>query len=47
MKEWPLKGFLKERHRDFTFVLLLGAWIAYFLLTTEPPIYIGRECSTT
>jgi acetyl esterase/lipase len=43
MKNITLKGFLKKSGiAILLFVLLLGAWVAYFLLTTEPPITQGE-----
>lgn len=43
MKKITLKGFLKKSGvAIILFFLLIGAWIAYFLLTTEPPITQGE-----
>ncbi|MDP5138974.1 MAG: alpha/beta hydrolase, partial [Spirosomaceae bacterium] len=43
MKNITLQGFLKKSGvAILLFFLALGAWIAYFLLTTEPPITQGE-----
>lgn len=43
MKNITLKGFLKKSGiAILLFFLLLGAWITYFLLTTDPPITQGE-----